>query len=81
MIGVKLGLTPRNFKYRTWLYENAPDTQREIKPVDKSFECHECQQGGHKARDCPRKKTRYKDGGKEWTNDPQKTKWYDNQSH
>ena len=80
MVRQKPGLTPRHAGCRTWLYGKAPDMQREVDRVDKQFKCHECQQWGHKARDCPNKQKWHKGSGKKWTNNPQRKKWYEQQS-
>lgn len=60
------GLAPRNAAYRTWLYQNSPESQKEIKRVPtherREIQCHECKEWGHKARHCPNKPSRQKWG-------------------
>ena len=76
-------LAPRNVEYRMWLYQNSPETQKEIKraPVRerREIQCHECKEWGHKARYCPNRQKHQKwtasDDYGGWARDSKKN-WY-----
>ena len=76
------GLTPRNAEYRTWLYQNSPSTQKEIKRPQThgkgQIQCHECKEWGHNARNCPNRQNKQKwdaFDGSGWARDSKKN-WY-----